>query len=96
MYALMPQTCKRRPVLCFVVWQNSKYGQLQNFWMYQKYCVKIVSKISQNTRSDLNFNQKYDYGMQGLTLDHSIQSLKHSKKLDSLERNGFARNSSKT
>ncbi len=34
----------------------------------QNYRVKIVSKFLQNTRSDSNFNQiyDYDYGMQGI------------------------------
>jgi len=37
--------------------------------MYRKYRAKIVSKFLQNTRSDSNFNQiyDYDYGMQGLS-----------------------------
>ncbi len=29
--------CEIRPILCFVVSQNSKQSQLQNFRMYQKY-----------------------------------------------------------
>jgi len=59
--------CERRPVWCFVVSRNSKHGQLQNFWMYPKYSVKIVSNFLQNTRSNSNFNRIYNYGMQGLS-----------------------------
>ncbi len=47
---------------------------LQNFRMYWKYCVKIVSKNLQNTCSYSNFNWIYDYGMQGL-IENSIISL---------------------
>ncbi len=63
--------CKRCPILCILVSQNSKHGQFQNFWMYQKYCVKIVSKMSLNTCSNFNFNQicNCNYGMQGLTVN---------------------------
>jgi len=65
----VPRTFKRRPVLCFLVLQKSKHSQLQNFWMYQKYCIKIVSKISWNTCSYSNFNRiyNYNYGNQGLS-----------------------------
>jgi hypothetical protein len=71
-YALRP--CKRCPILCFVVLWNTKHGQFQNFWMYQKYRVKIVSKISQNTSFDSNFNliYNYDYGMQGPLLSTEV------------------------
>jgi len=51
----------------FCVSKNSKHGQLQNFWMYQKYCVKIVSKILPNTRSDsIYIEYTITIGMQGL------------------------------
>jgi len=38
-------TCERWTVLYFRVSRNTKHGQFQNFRMYQKYGVKIVSKI---------------------------------------------------
>ncbi len=64
----VPRTCERHPVLCFIFLQNSKQGRLQNFRMYQKYPIEIVSKKLRNTLSNTNFNQiyNYNYGMQGL------------------------------
>jgi len=46
-----------------------KHRIFQKFCIYQKYCVKIKFLCSQNTRSDSNFNQiyNYDHGMQGLS-----------------------------
>ncbi len=64
--------CKRWNIPTFILLQNLKHGIFQIFRIYQKYCVKIVSKMLQNACSDSNFNPIYDYhyGMQGLTLRH--------------------------
>ncbi len=45
------RTCKRRPVFCFVVSQNSKHGQLRNFRTNQKYCVIIKFLFSRKNNS---------------------------------------------
>ncbi len=68
------RSCERWNIPTFVVARNSKLGKSRMFWIYQKYCAKIVSKISRNTRSDLNSDwiYNYDYGMQGLRLQLSM------------------------
>jgi len=67
------RVCKRQKILSFVVSQNLKHSQLQNFWMYWKYRVIIKFLFLQNTRSHSNFNRiyDYDYGTQGLTWSYT-------------------------
>ena len=37
------RACERQKILSFVVLQNSKHGQLRNFWMYRKYRHVIIT-----------------------------------------------------